>query len=233
MPDASPLRRYAVSYRCAVVTVKYRRTFDAPYPAAINDLHAGYQWMVENAEMLRIDPDKVVLFGPSSGAHLATAFPFRLMRYGFPTPRGVVAVVPQTDDRPGNGIANTLYDGSWDASTQHSELMQWMGPNFACSAIGPEALANHATIEDCVGYPPLFIHTGEWDPDRDNCREFYHKVLEAKSFAEFHCWGGADHVALVTEGVEYYDRIGPLLDLHINECFKYDMRRPWVVEESK
>lgn len=62
------------------VIPKFRSLVDAPYPAAVNDLHATYQWMIDNAQALNIDTDRIVIYGMSSGGHLASALPFRLKR---------------------------------------------------------------------------------------------------------------------------------------------------------
>ena len=231
-PDIQPFEQYCEKFNCVTVSVLFRRSWEAPYPAAVNDLHAGYKWVVDNAEMLGVDPEKIVLHGHSSGGHLATALAFRLKRYGY-RPRGVVAVLPQTDDRFGDGCASHIYNGAWDAVSQKYALAQYMGKNSDSSLIGPEALANHATVKDCIGYPPLFLHAAELDPDRDFNRAFYGKVLEAKSFAEYHCWGGSDHGCIVLGGSPYADRFCALVDANVEDCFQYDLRRPWVEEESK
>lgn len=239
-PDMFPIEEISARHNCVMVVGLYRRSWEAQYPAAINDLHAAYKWMIENAEMLRINPDNVVLSGMSSGAHLATALAFRLKRYGY-SPRGVVAILPQTDDREDDRLSHKIYTSDWDAGTQRQALRQWLGLNYGSTQTGPEALANHATIKDCIGYPPLFIHTAEFDPDKDNARDFYSKVTEAKSYAEFHCWGGTAHGGpaffggdgMGGEENELSHRINIILAGNIEDCFKYDLRRPWVVEESK
>ena len=84
--------------KCAVVVPVYRTAIDAEYPAAINDLHAAYQWIVEHADEMYFDADNVVLFGSSSGGHLVLSLAFRLKRFGY-APRGAVASLPITDDR--------------------------------------------------------------------------------------------------------------------------------------
>lgn len=234
-PAIYPIDTLCVRYNCVAVTVKYRKSFDAQYPAAINDLHAGYEWMIDNAEEIGIDPENVILHGVSTGGHLALAVAFRLKRYGY-SPKGIVAVVPQTDDREAEG--HSIYNGAWDSITQHHALAQWLGPNFGSSRIGPEALANHATIEDCIGYPPTFIHTVELDPDRQFNREFYGKLLEANTYAEYHVWGGAHHACGIWNGNalggvinEYSARVKVVIDGNIEDCWNYDLRRDWLREE--
>lgn len=228
---------------CVAVVPKFRCVWEAKYPAAMNDNHAAYKWMLDNAEELQIDPDRVVIMGTSSGAHLALSLGFRLKRFGWHghMPRGIVAVEPQTDDREHGGIADYLYDGSWDAYHQHDDMRQYLGKDFASSRIGPEALANHATIEECIGYPPVFFHVPELDPDRDGSRELFHKMLEAKTFAEYHAWGGTKHNSCNFTGAFMFRALGPenefskrtnaVVYANMCDCWDYDLSRPWVTEE--
>lgn len=88
--SASPIADYAKKYQALVAVVRYRTTF-APgggYPGTLNDCHAAYQYLVDNAAELNIDPKKIVIIGMSTGGHLALALAHRLKRYGI-TPRGV------------------------------------------------------------------------------------------------------------------------------------------------
>lgn len=223
--DSMPIDKFCEKYNCIAVEPIYRTSLLGKYPAAINDIHAVYKWMVENAEMLHVDPDKVVISGASSGGHLATASAFRLKRYGY-RPRGVVVENPITDDR-------CLYAGTrmkklqWDGKGLQEMTIEWLGNKRCSPELSPEAFANRATVDDCVGYPPLFIHAGESDPDRDNSRDFVGKVLAAGSFAEYHLWGGIDHgiQALKNSDTDYGKRVESIFDGNIMDCFKYDLRR--------
>jgi acetyl esterase/lipase len=231
LPRALPIENFAVRYGCIIVATEYRNAIVARYPAAVNDCHAGYQWMIDNAEKLHVDPDNVILFGESTGGHLATCLPFRLMRYGY-NPKGVVASVPITDDRESKP-SSAFYGLQWDGRQLRRAYVEWMGPdNYASNTIGPEAFANHTTVEDCIGYPPLFLHSAEWDPSSDYDMEFASKVKAAHSFVCYHCWGGLGHNVnnLDGEDREYTDRIQKNIDADVMECFKHDLRRPWVSE---
>lgn len=222
------IERFALTHNCVVVVPLYRMSFQAEYPAAINDLHAAYKWMMEHTEELKINSDNVLIYGYSSGAHLATAFGFRVKRYGY-NPKGIVAIIPQTDDR--ETVEQSFNTRCWDSIAQRWALKQWLGENFCSVRVGPEALANHATVKDCIGYPPCYIHSAEFDPDRDRNREFYSKLLAARVFTEYHCWGGSKHDSTnwSMEG-SYHDIIWAVINHNINSCFEYDLRRPWTVE---
>ena len=142
----------------------------------------------------------------------------------------------QTIEKDGS----SFYSGVWDSVEQHDGLYQWLGRNFDSNRVGPEALANHATVEDCIGFPPTFMYQSEMDPDIFGNIEFYTKLLKAHSFAEYHVFGGAHHnngvwsvIKNCGEPNDYSIRIAQMFDSNIEDCFKYDLRRPWVVEDYK
>jgi acetyl esterase/lipase len=242
-PKVSGLDQLSLDRKCVVVGVKYRISMEEPYPAAINDLHAGYAWMIEHADELGIDLDSIIISGASSGGHLALSLPFRLKRYdwcGGPMPRGIVAINPITDDRevyPCSEYLLGFTDGideakSFDSVNYHTAYRAWLGYNYGSYRVGPEALANHATVEDCIGYPPSYIETTEFDPDRDYNREFVGKLYAAHTYCDYHCLGGANHHAY-SENPDLYEFEKQLEDRAYESFWEHDFRRPWVVDDYK
>ena len=225
-----------------IVAPVYRGCLDAPYPAAVNDLHAAYAWTVEHAAEFGGDPDNIVLTGGSSGGHLGLCLPFRLKRYGF-KPKGVVVNVPITDDRLSQASSRIYFEDSgdgrndWDGFSIHQYAAFWMGEsNFASQFVGPEAFANHATVEDCKGLCPVFIAENEWDPDRDNNLALVQKLLKAGVYVEYHLLPGLSHSTLAMASVD--PGIEKLASAHdtemanaIDNFLKYDCRRPWTADE--
>lgn len=55
-----------------VASVNYRLSGEARYPAAIKDVRAALRHLRANAGAYGIDPDRVILWGGSAGAYLAT-----------------------------------------------------------------------------------------------------------------------------------------------------------------
>ena len=53
------------------VTVSYRLSGVAPFPAAVQDVQTSVQWIRANAGEYLIDPEKIALIGGSAGGHLA------------------------------------------------------------------------------------------------------------------------------------------------------------------
>lgn len=61
---------YVRSGKFAAVSIGYRLTDEASWPAQIHDCKAGIRWIRAHAEKHGLDPDRMVAFGPSAGGHL-------------------------------------------------------------------------------------------------------------------------------------------------------------------
>lgn len=53
------------------ITVEYRLSTEALYPAAVHDLKAAIRWVRANAQKYHVDPDKIASLGFSAGGQLA------------------------------------------------------------------------------------------------------------------------------------------------------------------
>lgn len=66
-----PLAQRLAAKGFTCITINYRLSTEALYPAAICDVKAAIQWLRENADSLYVDPDKIAALGFSAGGHLA------------------------------------------------------------------------------------------------------------------------------------------------------------------
>lgn len=60
------------SYGYVAISVNYRLTGEAPWPAQIEDVKAAVRWLRAHAEEYRIDPGRIGAYGNSAGAHLVS-----------------------------------------------------------------------------------------------------------------------------------------------------------------
>ena len=234
--EGSNPQAVADKYQCVLVCPRYRLAFEAKYPAAINDLHAGYQWMIEHADELGVNPDNTILTGGSSGSHLALSLAFRLKRYGY-RPRGCVVQCSLVDNRP-IFPSSTMTNSLWDGRAQWLASVEWLGPCNVAAFNGPEMYPNYASAEECIGLCPVFIHADGEDASVDACRVFASKLTQAGVYNELHCWGGSVHgiVSIVAGNdpdSDYGKRYQRVYDGNITDCIKYDLRREWIINKEE
>lgn len=55
----------------AVVSVDYRKSMEAPFPAALSDVKAAVRWVRANADIYGFDGENIAIWGESAGAYLA------------------------------------------------------------------------------------------------------------------------------------------------------------------
>jgi acetyl esterase/lipase len=68
--DFCPIAYMAAS-NVAIVSINYRLSGSAPYPAQIFDCKGAVRWLRANADRYHLDADHIGVFGASAGGHLA------------------------------------------------------------------------------------------------------------------------------------------------------------------
>ena len=64
-----PLQYAAKGYIC--ISVNYRLTGEAPFPACVEDVKCAVRWLRAKADEYGLDPSRIGAYGNSAGAHLA------------------------------------------------------------------------------------------------------------------------------------------------------------------
>lgn len=77
----------------AVLSVDYRVAPEDPYPAALEDAYAAYQWLLE----MGCKGSQIIVAGDSAGGGLALALCLYLKDKGEPLPKKLVLMSPWTD----------------------------------------------------------------------------------------------------------------------------------------
>ena len=77
----------------AVLSVDYRVAPEDPYPAALEDAYAAYQWLLE----MGCRGSQIIVVGDSAGGGLALALGLYLKDKGEPLPKKLVLMSPLTD----------------------------------------------------------------------------------------------------------------------------------------
>jgi acetyl esterase len=152
----------------------------APFPAGLNDCVSGLKWVKENAALLNIDPDRIVVAGESGGGNLTLATALKLNQDGdIGLIKGIYALCP-------------YISGQWPhpdhpSSVENNGIFLELHNNRGAMAYGIEAFEarnplawpSFATPDHVKGFPPTVISVNECDPLRDEGVEFYRMLLRA------------------------------------------------------
>jgi acetyl esterase/lipase len=120
----------------AVVSINYRMSGEAHFPALVHDVKAAIRWVRANAAVFLFDPYRLAAWGGSAGGYLA------LMA-------GVTAGVPELED---------LALGNPDQPSHVQAVVDWFGPTDFLKM--DEQLA-----ESGLAPAPEFAHSGANSPE--------------------------------------------------------------------
>lgn len=228
--------------RCVQVLSEYRLGGEYEYPAALNDLHATYAWMIRNAERFHVDTDDIVITGGSSGGYLALSLAFRLKRYdwcGAPMPHGLVIQTPMMDDTADTESFKYVFTDesgdelNWTRRTNIPATKMYLGDAWGDPALPPEAVPGNATLDDVRGLPPVwFPAQAEFDPGRDSVYRFAGLLHEAGIFCDLHMWGGGSHGTYSINATNLGQRYHMIQVGAMRDALTFDFRRPWLGQEE-
>lgn len=232
----TPIEALCKKHHVVVVSLCYRMLYEVGGMEMINDCHAAYQWMLDHADELHIDTEKVVLHGYSAGGTLAAGLGFRLKRYGIHPCGSIVCMAPLDDVcNTSSGMISYWNEESGSYEAVDGDFIRMMmkpfcGTYFGDPAAPPELIPSRATVEDCKGYPPLWISIAELDSSRDAGLDLARKMHEAGTFCDYHVWGAANHNTC-DPNTALGKRISDEEHSWVHDAISYDFTRPWLTEE--
>lgn len=169
-----------------VVSPGYRLAPEHPYPAALEDCHAGLEWTAGNC------PGPLVLGGVSAGGGLAAALALLVRDRGGPALAGQLLACPMLDDRGDTPSAVDLDGhGLWDRTANLIGWTAYLGDRRGTADV--PAYAAPARAEDLSGLPPTFLDVGAVETFRDEVVTYARRIWEAGGDAELHVWPGGFH----------------------------------------
>jgi acetyl esterase len=159
------LDRLAVAAGCRAISVGYRLAPEHPFPAPQLDGVVAGTWCVANAKELGADPRKVAVGGDSAGGNLAAVAAQRVDDLC-----AQVLVYPGIDLAPEHVDAQPYPEGYFlDHATIQFFLEQAAGD---ADVNDPVISPGHAMPMVLESVPPALVITAEYDPLRDDGREY-------------------------------------------------------------
>ncbi len=147
-----------------LASLDYRRAPEHRHPAALEDAHSAYRWLLDNAERLEGDPSRLAFVGESSGATTVASLTLLLRDFGAPMPVLQILAYPITDmcgrwpsyEERGNGYILDAESVRWFV-TNYMPVGHDLGDPYLFPLAAPEL----------GGLAPTLIMTAEFDPLRD------------------------------------------------------------------
>jgi acetyl esterase/lipase len=152
----------------AGVTINYRLSGEAPWPAQVFDCKAAIRWVRGNAEKYHLDPDRIGLIGGSAGGHLVamlgTSGGVEALEGDLGAYQGVGSKVRCVVDEYGPSELATMGDppSSTDHNGPHSPESKLLGGPILKNPDKAKAASpiTYVSKDD----PPFLIIHGDQDP---------------------------------------------------------------------
>jgi len=184
-------RALANSGACRVVSVDYRLAPEHPFPAALDDALAAVRHIGAHAAEFGIDGLRLGLCGDSAGGTLAAATAQTVARIGSPRLALQLLICPILDYSRSTESKRDLASGYLvDQATLDHDLLHYAPPGTdpANPRISP------LRAEDVAGLPRTLIHTAEFDPLRDEGRDYFDRLARAHTEVSYTCHPGMIHL---------------------------------------
>jgi epsilon-lactone hydrolase len=154
------------------LVLDYRRSPEHVHPAAVHDVVAAYQWLLEQG----IEPGHIAIAGDSAGGALSIAGQLLARERNLPLPAGSMLMSPWVDLE--------VSGGSWVTNKSREvlftpELMRGLAKMFLGQAGNPRDPLANPLYADLAGLPPLYIQVGGDEGLLDDSRRLAERARNA------------------------------------------------------
>lgn len=183
-------KEYSAKLQCKVICVDYRLAPEYPFPTPVEDCFETYKWVLNNANELNIDRNKIMIAGDSAGGNLAAAVTLMARDRNIQIPGGAMLIYPVTDRKMASASMKKYSDAPvWDLKLSKMMWNAYLGKQ------------NHEHIEyaslleadSFKNFPKTYIEVAEFDCLHDEGVLLYERLKQEGIEAELHEVIGACH----------------------------------------
>ncbi|MCR9093766.1 MAG: alpha/beta hydrolase [bacterium] len=175
-----------------VVSVDYRLAPEAPFPAGTEDCWTALNWIVEQADDLRIDLDRLAIGGASAGGGMAAGLALLNRDRGGPKLAMQLLIYPMIDNLHDTPSGQYTNHPVWNRRTSFNAWEMYLDGAPGKDA-SPYACAARAT--NLEGLPPAYVCVGAEDLFRDEDIDYARRLIAAGVPCELSVYPGLFHGA--------------------------------------
>jgi len=187
----APMYRMLLRARdCVIVAPDYRKSLDAPYPAALHDSYGALLWLKENAAALGVREDQLFVMGASAGGGLTAAVSLLARDRGDVRIAHQLPLYPMIDHRMVTDSARDNDAPLW--GSKHNRLAWDLYLEGLAGSDVPK-YASPSLETDYADLPPTTTFVGELDPFLDETVAYAEGLRAAGVAVELRTYPGCYH----------------------------------------
>ncbi|MCL4451221.1 MAG: alpha/beta hydrolase [Candidatus Thermoplasmatota archaeon] len=197
-----------------IFSLEYRLAPDNKFPAAHDDSFAAFQWLLNNASTLKVDPRRISVMGDSAGGSLAAYVTHKSVASKTVAPASQILIYPALGD-------STLTESFRENGSGYlltTEMMAWFWEQYRGQGIPEEELQGYQVkpVGDPESFPLSIVVTAQYDPLRDageqyagGMMQFGAKVLSLRANGMIH--GFMTNYVMIPTADEYLKAVSALI----------------------
>jgi acetyl esterase/lipase len=178
---------------CVVVAPDYRKSLEAPYPAALKDCYGSLLWLKQNAADLGVREDQLFVMGMSAGGGLTAAVSLMARDRGDVRIAHQFPLYPMVDHRM---VTDSSRDNDAPVWSARHNRVAW---DLYLEGLAGDAVPKYASPaleNNSADLPPTTTFVGELDPFLDETVAYVEGLRAAGVPVEFRryprCYHGFD-----------------------------------------
>ncbi|GAA1497975.1 alpha/beta hydrolase fold domain-containing protein [Paeniglutamicibacter kerguelensis] len=170
------VRHYVQETNVPMLLVDYRLAPEHTGTTAPEDGICAVEWLIEHADELRIDTDRIAVMGDSGGGGVAAGTAILARDRGIAIARQIL-IYPMLDDR--NTKADPTLEGlvAWNHDTNWTGWNAVLGDAIGSGGVSPVTAPGR--LNDFSGIPRAYIEVGDLDIFRDESIAYARGLYDA------------------------------------------------------
>lgn len=185
------IKKFIDKKPCVIIAPAYRKSLEAPYPAAFNDCYDTLLWINDHSDELGIIANKIIIGGHSAGGGLTAAVTSKATDTGDVKLAFQMPIYPMIDDRE---ITESSQSNAPLWASKNSAIgwgLYLQGLKQKNKAI--PSYAAPARIQDYSKLPPTITFVADLEPFRDETITYVNNIKEEDIPIAFEIFEGCFH----------------------------------------